>query len=112
MHQPAGFVDIHCHLLPGIDDGAKSWDESLAMARMAVADGITAIVVTPHQLGGFAHNRGPAIRQRTGELAELLARHEVPLTVLPGADVRIMRAEGRIADTASTSLNHDFGKAD
>ena len=89
MNQTSGFVDIHCHLLPGIDDGAKSWDESLAMARMAVADGIETIVVTPHQLGGFAQNHGDAIRQRTEELAEMLAEHEIPLAVLPGADVRI-----------------------
>ena len=59
------------------------------MARMAVADGIETIVVTPHQLGGFAQNHGDAIRERTEELAQLLAEHEIPLTVLPGADVRI-----------------------
>ncbi|MEE3219098.1 MAG: CpsB/CapC family capsule biosynthesis tyrosine phosphatase, partial [Planctomycetota bacterium] len=39
-----GFVDIHCHLLPGIDDGAADIDETLSMARMAVDDGIRAIV--------------------------------------------------------------------
>jgi protein-tyrosine phosphatase len=89
MKQPSGFVDIHCHLLPGIDDGAKTLDESLAMARMAVADGISTIVVTPHQLGGFSANRGDEIRRRTAELAEHLAQHEIPLAVLPGADVRI-----------------------
>ena len=69
MNQTLGFVDIHCHLLPGIDDGAKSWEESLAMARMAVADGIETIVVTPHQLGGFAQNHGDAIREQTEELS-------------------------------------------
>jgi protein-tyrosine phosphatase len=89
MHQTSGFVDIHCHLLPGIDDGAKSWDESLAMARMAVADGIETVVVTPHQLGGFSQNHGDAIRERTEELSRRLAENEIPLTVLPGADVRI-----------------------
>ena len=89
MNQTSGFVDIHCHLLPGIDDGAKSWEESLAMARMAVADGIETIVVTPHQLGGFAQNHGAAIREQTEELSGRLAEHEIPLVVLPGADVRI-----------------------
>ncbi len=89
MEHRKPLVDIHCHLIPGIDDGAKNWDETLAMARMAVADGIGTIVVTPHQLGGFAQNTGPAIRQRTIELQQFLDRHEVPLTVLPGADVRI-----------------------
>ena len=54
MHD--GFVDIHCHLLPGIDDGSPDWETSLAMAQMAVADGTRTIIVTPHQLGNFSQN--------------------------------------------------------
>jgi protein-tyrosine phosphatase len=83
------FVDIHCHLIPQIDDGSKSWDETLAMARMAVDDGISTIVVTPHQLGAYAHNDGDDIRFRTAQLQQFLRQHDVPLDVLPGADVRI-----------------------
>src|SRR4051812_40707285 len=82
-------VDIHCHLLPEIDDGAKSCEESLAMARMAARDGIGTIVVTPHQLGNYRHNRGEAIREQTAQLQELLSANQIPLRVLPGADVRI-----------------------
>jgi protein-tyrosine phosphatase len=59
------------------------------MARMAVADGIETIVVTPHQLGNFSHNDGDKIRARTAELQQVLSDHNVPLTVLPGGDVRI-----------------------
>ena len=44
----SNFIDIHCHLLPGVDDGPDSLDESLRMAEMAVADGITHLVATPH----------------------------------------------------------------
>lgn len=84
-----GFVDIHCHLVPGIDDGAKDASESLAMALLAVEEGIDTVVVTPHQLGAFARNSGDAIRVRTVELQELLDAHGVPLRVLPGGDVRI-----------------------
>lgn len=83
------FVDIHCHLLPTMDDGAKSWQEALAMAEMAVADGFATIVVTPHQLGSYSHNDGETIRQRTGELQQQLDEQGIPLRVLPGADVRI-----------------------
>jgi len=83
------FVDIHCHLVPGIDDGSKSWDETLAMAQMAVADGIRTIVVTPHQLGNFAHNHGDTIRAKTAELQKFLDDSQVSLQVLPGGDVRI-----------------------
>ncbi len=83
------FVDIHCHLLPGIDDGAKDWDESLAMARLAVDDGTTTIVATPHQLGSFGHNHGDEIRRLVSELQQRLDDQNVELKVLPGADVRI-----------------------
>ena len=82
-------VDIHCHLLPGIDDGAANWEEVLAMARLAVGDGISTIVATPHQLGTYGRNRGEAIRELAREAQALLRKHKVPLSVLPGADVRV-----------------------
>jgi protein-tyrosine phosphatase len=87
MHD--GFVDIHCHLLPGIDDGSPDEATSLAMARMAVADGTRTIVVTPHQLGNFADNGGEQIRMLTAQFQQTLDEHDVPLAILPGADVRI-----------------------
>lgn len=85
----SSFVDIHCHLLPGIDDGAKDWDESLAMARLAIEDGTTTIIATPHQLGNFGHNAGDDIRRRVFALQQQLDQAGLPLKVLPGADVRI-----------------------
>src|SRR5262245_56999662 len=89
MSDAMAFVDIYCHLLPAIDDGAKSWDESFAMANMAVDDGISTIITTPHQLGTYVHNSGEMIRQRTAHLQTELDQRDIPLTVLPGADVRI-----------------------
>lgn len=89
MTNREAFVDIHCHLVPSIDDGAQSWEQSLLMAAMAASDGIGTIVVTPHQLGNFAHNSGRMIRARTAELQQYLDQQGVALRVLPGADVRI-----------------------
>lgn len=89
MNEPEPFVDIHCHLLPGIDDGASDWDTSLAMSEMAVEDGIRTIVVTPHQLGNYTENRGDAIRALTAELQQRLEQAGTALSVLPGGDVRI-----------------------
>ena len=101
----APFVDIHCHLLPGIDDGARDEDAALAMARMAVADGIRTIIVTPHQQGIYAANRGDDIRRRTTEFQQRLTRTGIPLTVLPGADVRIEDGMlGRLASGEVLSL--------
>ena len=82
-------VDIHCHLLPDMDDGPAGWAETLAMARMAVDDGIATIVVTPHQLGAYGRNHADAIRDRTAQLQQLLGDRDIPLRVWPGADVRI-----------------------
>lgn len=86
---PNDFVDIHCHLLPGIDDGSSDWETTLGMAQLAVADGTRVIIVTPHQLGNFAHNLGDDIRARTAQLQEVLDQHAIDLQVLPGGDVRI-----------------------
>jgi protein-tyrosine phosphatase len=83
------FVDIHCHLLPGIDDGASDLEDALAMARIAVDQGSATIICTPHQLGNFGHNGGDDIRRRVGELQRQLGEADIPLRVLPGADVRI-----------------------
>jgi protein-tyrosine phosphatase len=84
-----GWVDIHCHLVPGIDDGARDEADALAMARLAVAEGTATVICTPHQLGNYRHNQGNNILRRVQALQELLNTHQIPLVVLPGADVRI-----------------------
>ena len=89
VSRQTGFVDIHCHLLPNIDDGAQDVNEALSMATLAVEESIQTVVVTPHQLGNYAHNLGQTIRDKTIEFRQLMAEHQVPLNVLPGADVRI-----------------------
>ena len=91
-HNRPSMVDIHCHLIPGIDDGATDLTESLKMARIAVNDGIGVIVVTPHQLGSFQHNTGDKIREATQQLQLELQRNGIPLRVLPGGDVRIEKS--------------------
>src|SRR5258706_12376770 len=60
-------VDVHCHILSGMDDGAKSVEESLAMAEMAIADGITHIVATPHSSNEY-HFDFALVRQAAAEL--------------------------------------------
>ena len=83
------FTDIHCHLLPGIDDGAKNWDDTLEMAAMALADGTETIICTPHQLGSYSHRTGDEIRTLVSQTQKVLDEHQIPLLILPGADVRI-----------------------
>jgi protein-tyrosine phosphatase len=50
-------VDIHCHILPGVDDGPKTWETAIEMCKMASADGITHIVATPHANDRYAYDR-------------------------------------------------------
>ena len=83
------FVDIHCHLLPGVDDGSPDLATTLQMAQMAEESGTRAMILTPHQLGANAHNHGDDLKRRTVELQQQLAAHGLRLQVLPGADVRI-----------------------
>jgi protein-tyrosine phosphatase len=61
-------VDIHCHLLPGLDDGPDSLEESLKMAEMAIADGITHVVATPHASDSYRFVP-ELVRQRRDEIA-------------------------------------------
>lgn len=63
-------IDIHCHILPQVDDGSKSWEMSLEMCRMAAADGIEHIVATPHANDRYAYDR----TMLKGRLEELRAR--------------------------------------
>ncbi len=85
--RPHPLIDIHCHLLPGLDDGARSWDEAIEMARIAEAHGTHTILATPHQLGRFRHVKGEWIRRRAIQLQQMLAERNIPIQVLPGAEV-------------------------
>lgn len=78
-------IDIHCHILPGIDDGPSDMNESIQMARMAFDDGIRTIVATPH----IKESLYPSamIRHAVDELNSRLSELSLPLLILQGADV-------------------------
>lgn len=79
-------IDLHSHILPGIDDGASNIDVALEMARMQVADGVTVQACTPHILPGMYHNTGSGIRRAVVEFQTLLTEHGIPLRLVVGAD--------------------------
>jgi len=83
-------IDIHCHLLPGIDDGAQSLPDTLEMASIAVADGIRTIFCTPHIYPGLYENKGPDIRRRVGLLQLVLQDRGIDLNLSYGADVHLV----------------------
>jgi len=83
-------IDLHCHILPGIDDGAADVSVSLAMARASVDDGVSVVACTPHILPGLYHNTGPQIRQAVKDLQDVLDDENIPLRLVTGADVHIV----------------------
>jgi protein-tyrosine phosphatase len=83
-------IDLHCHILPGIDDGAADLSVSIAMARALAADGVSVVACTPHILPGLYHNSGPQIRLATIELQQVLDREDIPLQLVTGADNHIV----------------------
>jgi protein-tyrosine phosphatase len=91
-------LDLHCHILPGVDDGAASLDEALAMARFCVRDGITHVVATPH-----CHRHCRMLRAdvlpHVARLNEALAAADIPLSVLPGSEIQV---------TDSAAYRRDF----
>jgi protein-tyrosine phosphatase len=83
-------VDLHSHILPGVDDGAPDIETSLAMARTAAADGIRVMVATPHV--SFEYDLDPMeVGRMVGELNLALSHREIPLAVLPGGEIAITR---------------------
>ncbi|WP_101842469.1 tyrosine-protein phosphatase [Halobacillus sp. Marseille-P3879] len=82
-------IDIHSHILPGVDDGAQSMTESIEMARAAVQEGIDTIVATPHHQNGAFDNYKNDILLQVSELNRALEEEDIPLTVLPGQETRI-----------------------
>lgn len=82
-------IDLHCHILPGIDDGAKTIDDSLDMARMAVKQGITHILCTPHHNNGRYDNPAGKVISCVSALQAELDRRNIPLTLFEGQEVRI-----------------------
>lgn len=82
-------IDIHCHILPGVDDGAQSLSDSIDMARKAVQQGIHKIVATPHHMNNSYENSKRSIIARVKELNEALREEKIGLEILPGQEVRV-----------------------
>ena len=93
---PDGLVDIHCHILPGIDDGARDLDESAAMARLYVAAGFAAVVATPHFIPGTAWSADSRIiAARLAAVQARLDAEGIPLRVYAGMEIAFHK---RLAD--------------
>jgi protein-tyrosine phosphatase len=103
-------IDLHCHILPGVDDGPESVDESLAMAGRAAEDGIRTIVATPHTLNGMYTNPIKEIVERVAALREALSKNHIELMLYPGADVRLCPCMMDLIQSGQAGTINNAGK--
>jgi protein-tyrosine phosphatase len=82
-------IDIHSHILPGIDDGAQNMSETIEMAKKAVEEGIGTIIATPHHKNGQYENSKPQIIEQVANVNLVLADEGIDLKVIPGQETRI-----------------------
>ncbi|WP_199620966.1 tyrosine-protein phosphatase [Paenibacillus alkalitolerans] len=82
-------IDIHCHILPGLDDGAQDVNQSIEMARQAVAQGIHSVIATPHHSDGFHWNEPDQVIGAIERLNQALALENIPLHIYSGQEIRV-----------------------
>ncbi|WP_193163708.1 tyrosine-protein phosphatase [Microbulbifer hainanensis] len=82
-------IDLHCHMLPGVDDGAATLAEALGLARAAVDDGITHALATPHVHIGRYDNDRDRLADAFGNLRRALIKERIPLRLGLAAEVRL-----------------------
>jgi len=80
-------IDIHSHILPQIDDGAQDWDESLAMIRQGIRDGIEGAICTPHVLNVLDEPFESKVLFKFQQLKELIDRHQLNFKVWLGSEI-------------------------
>lgn len=103
-------VDIHCHILPGIDDGAENREESLKMLRMASEEGFTDIVATPHYRAGRFETTAGEIQQKLHELRKAAIVERIPVRIYAGSEIYYFEKaasflrEGRLCTMNGTSF--------
>jgi protein-tyrosine phosphatase len=81
-------IDLHTHILPGIDDGARTLDDALEMARALVAEGVTTVAATPHVRDDYPTSADVMLRA-VDELRGAFEEEEIALTLLPGAELGV-----------------------
>jgi protein-tyrosine phosphatase len=93
-------IDIHCHILPAVDDGARTLEDSIEMAREAVSQGIHTIVATPHHRNNQFNNYRSDIITNVKRLNFALQEAKIPLDIIAGQETRIY---GDLAEGLATN---------
>ncbi|NLY43115.1 MAG: hypothetical protein GX066_03910 [Clostridiaceae bacterium] len=100
-------IDLHAHILPGIDDGAGDEEAALSMLQMAAKDGTKHIVATPHYIHGIINNNKPVVCEKVRLLNEKLQKSDIDIQIYPGSEVFICPEIPRLLDMDEIcTLNH------
>ena len=81
-----GYIDMHSHILPGMDDGSRSMGQTLRMLETAVSEGITTMIATPHNMPGKGCPPGSVVRRKVDELRRTVEQEGIPLEILAGTE--------------------------
>jgi protein-tyrosine phosphatase len=84
-------IDTHLHILPGVDDGPETIQESLTLAQLLVQEGVHSAVATPHYNDEFPRRSAAEIRERVSHLQQALVRYSIPLRLFAGHEA-LLRA--------------------
>lgn len=100
-------IDIHCHILPNIDDGSKNIDESLDMCKIALQNNISDIVATPHFLSFYEAERFFQMRNdKLEQLQQAIKNNKFNINILPGAEVACSDAMFRYTNLNKLTINN------
>ena len=81
-----GYIDIHSHVLPGLDDGSQSMEQSLAMLRIACEQGIETIVATPHNMPGKGRPDRERVEEEVRRLQKAAVERGIPVRLSQGCE--------------------------
>lgn len=103
-------IDLHCHILPDMDDGPKNVTASMEMAKQAMKQGIHTIVATPSHLHGSYRHEKASILESVHTYKKLLAEHDIPLNVLPGQAIHLAEGLPKALNDGTLLTINDNGK--
>lgn len=81
-----GYTDIHSHILPAVDDGSKSLEQTIAMLNIACNQGISSMIATPHNMPGKGCPSTALVMEKVMELNRVAYEEEIPITIYPGTE--------------------------
>jgi|SRR5690625_2897353 len=104
-------IDIHAHILPGVDDGPKTWEDALAIIQTAYDGGIRSMVATSHMLpdGPFANTRNMLL-PLVNELTSRVQAQQIPVEIIAGGEVHISPDIGQRYDAGELLTYGDAGR--